>query len=50
MLPEKLRFELFDRLSVQTMRDVKSIPRKEAIGLAKEVYEMLAEDFLSTVH
>jgi hypothetical protein len=45
MLPQKLRFELFDRLSVQTMRYVKSIPRKEAKGLVKEVYDMIADDF-----
>lgn len=45
MLPEKLRFELFDRLSIQTMRYVKSVPRREASGLVKEVYDMIAEDF-----
>lgn len=45
MLPDKLRFELFDRLSIQTMRYVESIPRKEATGLVKEVYDMIAEDF-----
>ena len=45
MLPDKLRFELFDRLSIQTMRYVKSVPRREASGLVKEVYEMIADDF-----
>lgn len=45
MLPEKLRFDLFDRLSIQTMRYVKSVPRKEAKGLTKEVYDMIADDF-----
>jgi hypothetical protein len=45
MLPDKLRMELFDRLSIQTMRYVKSIPRKDAKGLVKEVYDMIKEDF-----
>ena len=45
MLPDKLRYELFDRLSIQTMRYVKSIPRKQATGLVKQVYAMIADDF-----
>ncbi|MHC4925215.1 MAG: carboxymuconolactone decarboxylase family protein [Planctomycetota bacterium] len=45
MLPRKLKLELFDRLSVKTMRHVSSIPRGEATGLVKHVYDMIAEDF-----
>ena len=45
MLPEKLRSELFDRLSVQTMRYVESVPTRDAEGLVKEVYDMISEDF-----
>lgn len=45
MLPEKLRLDLFDRLSIQTMRYVKSVPRNKATGLTKEVYDMIADDF-----
>ena len=32
LLPKKLRFWLFDRLSVKTMRYVTSVPRREAEG------------------
>ena len=45
MLPSKLRYELFDRMSVKTMRYVESVPRKKADGLVRQVYEMIAEDF-----
>jgi hypothetical protein len=45
MLPTKLRFELFDRLSIKTMRYVQSIPRKSATGLVRTIYDMIAEDF-----
>jgi len=45
MLPTKLKLELFDRMSVKTMRYVKSIPRSKATGLVKEVYDMIADDF-----
>ncbi len=45
MLPTQLRFALFDRLSVKTMRYVHSDPRKSATGLVREVYDMIAEDF-----
>lgn len=45
MLPKKLRFELFDRLSTKTMRYVHSVPRKSATGLVSRVYDMIAEDF-----
>lgn len=45
MLPTRLRFELFDRLSIKTMRYVHSIPRKSATGLLRTIYDMIAEDF-----
>jgi len=45
MLPAKLRFELFDRLSVKTMRYVESVPTRKAEGLVRQVYDMIAEDF-----
>ena len=45
MLPARLRFELFDRLSVKTMRHVQSVPRKSATGLVRTIYDMIAEDF-----
>lgn len=45
MLPEKIRFELFDRLSVKTMRFVHAIPRRKATGYVKQIYDMIAEDF-----
>ena len=45
MLPEKLRYDLFERMSVKTMRYVEAIPRKEANGLVRRVYDMIAEDF-----
>jgi hypothetical protein len=45
MLPTKLKLQLFDRMSIKTMRYVKSIPRSKATGLVKEVYDMIAEDF-----
>lgn len=45
MLPSKLRYELFDRMSVKTMRYVKPVPRKKANGLVRQVYDMIAEDF-----
>jgi hypothetical protein len=45
MLPTKLRFELFDRLSIKTMRYVQSVPRKSATGLVRKIYDMIAEDF-----
>ena len=45
MLPRKIKLDLFDRLSVKTMRYVSSIPRGEATGLVKHVYDMIAEDF-----
>ncbi|MHC5012879.1 MAG: carboxymuconolactone decarboxylase family protein [Planctomycetota bacterium] len=45
LLPKKLRFWLFDRLSVKTMRYVTSVPRSEATGLTGRLYEMIADDF-----
>lgn len=45
MLPEKFRFELFERLSVKTMRYVHAVPRHKAEGLVKQIYDMIAEDF-----
>ncbi len=45
MLPTELRFELFDRLSTNTMRYVESVPRKAATGLVRTVYDMIAQDF-----
>jgi AhpD family alkylhydroperoxidase len=45
MLPAKIKYELFDRMSVKTMRYVQSVPRKKAKGLVRQVYGMIAEDF-----
>ena len=45
MLPSKLRFWLFDRLSVKTMRYVSAVPTRQAEGLTKQVYDMIREDF-----
>lgn len=45
MLPSKLRFWLFDNLSVQTMRFVSAVRTRQAEGLTKQVYDMIREDF-----
>ncbi|MHC4939775.1 MAG: hypothetical protein ACYTHK_12465 [Planctomycetota bacterium] len=45
MLPNRFRLWLFDRLSVKTMRYVSAVPRREATGLTKRVYDMIEEDF-----
>ena len=45
MLPSKLRYWLFDTLSVQTMRYVSAVKTRKASGLTKEVYDMIREDF-----
>jgi AhpD family alkylhydroperoxidase len=45
MLPSKLRYWLFDVLSVQTMRYVSAVPARQATGLTRRVYEMIREDF-----
>lgn len=47
MLPSRLRYWLFDMLSLQTMRYVSAVPRREARGLTARVYEMIREDFFS---
>jgi hypothetical protein len=45
MLPKKLRFRLFESLSLKTMRYVHAIPRRTATGLVAQVYNMIEEDF-----
>jgi hypothetical protein len=45
MLPSKLRYWLFDVLSVQTMRYVSAVPARRATGLTRQVYDMIREDF-----
>ncbi len=45
MLPSNLRYWLFDRLSVKTMRYVSAVPTREATGLTKQVYDMIRQDF-----
>lgn len=45
MLPTKLKYSLFDKLSLKTMRYVHAVPRRSATGLVAEVYDMVAEDF-----
>lgn len=45
MLPKKLRYPLFDALSVQTMRYVKSVPTRKAEGLVKRIYDQVTDDF-----
>jgi hypothetical protein len=45
LLPKKLRFWLFDTLSLKTMRYVHAVPRHRAKGLVAEVYDQIAEDF-----
>ena len=45
MLPSKLRYWLFDTLSVQTMRYVSAVPNRKAKGLTKAVYDMIRHDF-----
>jgi hypothetical protein len=45
LLPKKLRFWLFDTLSVKTMRYLESVPRHKAQGIVAEVYDQIAEDF-----
>lgn len=45
MLPKRLREDLFEKASVKTMRYVRAVPVRSAIGLTKRVYEMIAEDF-----
>jgi hypothetical protein len=45
MLPPRIRYWLFDTLSVQTMRYVSAVPTRRATGLTREVYDMIREDF-----
>jgi hypothetical protein len=45
MLPTKVRYWLFDTLSVQPMRYVSAVPTRDATGLTKQVYDMIQEDF-----
>jgi hypothetical protein len=45
MLPAKLRYDLFENLSVKTMRYVSAVPARSATGLVAEVYDMIAKDF-----
>ncbi len=45
LLPKKLRFWLFDTLSVKTMRYLEAVPRHKANGVVEEVYTQIAEDF-----
>jgi len=45
MLPAKVRYWLFDTLSVQPMRYVSAVPTRDATGLTKQVYDMIQEDF-----
>ncbi len=45
MLPERIRHDLFDRMSVKTMRYVSAVPTRKASGLTRNVYDMIKEDF-----
>lgn len=45
MLPKRLRYWLFETLSLRTMRYVHAIPRRKATGLVDQVYHMIEEDF-----
>lgn len=45
MLPSRIRYWLFDTLSVQPMRYVSAVPARQAQGLTKQVYAMIQEDF-----
>lgn len=45
MLPARLRYWLFDTLSVKTMRFVDAVPTHQARGLTKTVYDMIRDDF-----
>ena len=45
MLPKRLRYWLFETLSLKTMRYVHAIPRRKATGLVAQVYDMIEEDF-----
>ena len=45
LLPETIRFKLFDSLSLKTMRYVDAVSSKDAGPLVTEIYDQIAEDF-----
>ena len=45
MLPAKIRYRLFDKMSVKTMRYVDAVTFHDAHGLTKEIYDMIKRDF-----
>ena len=45
MLPKRYREAMFEKASVKTMRYVTAVPMRSAVGLARRVFEMIAEDF-----
>ncbi|MEW8202653.1 MAG: carboxymuconolactone decarboxylase family protein [Candidatus Thiodiazotropha endolucinida] len=45
ILPENIRYKLFDTLSLKTMRYVDAVSSKDAGPLVKEIYDQIAEDF-----
>lgn len=45
MLPARIRYWLFDTLSVQPMRYVSAVRTRDARGLTRQVYDMIREDF-----
>ena len=45
LLPEKIRYKLFDSLSLKTMRYVDAVSSKDVSPLVREIYDQIAEDF-----
>src|SRR5262245_16992618 len=45
MLPKRLRYWLFEAMSLGTMRYVHAISRRKATGLVAQVYDMIEDDF-----
>jgi hypothetical protein len=45
LLPEKIRYKLFDSMSLKTMRYVDAVSRKDAGPLVREIYDQITEDF-----
>ena len=45
LLPETVRYKLFDSLSLKTMRYVDAVSSKDAGPLVREIYDQIAEDF-----
>lgn len=45
LLPQQLRFWLFDALSLKTMRYVDSVPRRQATGMVATIYRQIERDF-----